>query len=228
MAFPLALIPALFQAGVGIKQMIDGKNDLENLNRPEYKTPKELLTAVGLSKSEFANPRFAGQNQAEATVQQNLSQALESARQRGSGMQAVGSIVAAGNQAAQDIGAEAARQQTSDLRNYQQMLQILGQSRDTEFQMNKFAPYSDKYNEGREQIGAGQQNTFQALDSLATITGRMMSAQQGTPPAEAAQQAAASNSFTKQNEFSDVLLTKQMAQWANQASYYKNAYFKAM
>lgn len=223
MPFPLALIPALYQAGVGISQQVDAKYMAERNQRPEYKTPQELLTALGLSKAQFADPRFAGQAQLEATVGQNLSQALEVAQSRGSGMQSVAGIAAAGNQASQDIAAEQARQQRADLGDYQNMLKIIAGSKDTEWQLNKFAPYSDRYNEAREMKGAGQQNLFNSLDQLAAITSRFSSAENGSAAPDissiattAAKNAAASTAGSK---YVDVLLAKQMSQWANQANW---------
>ena len=49
------------------------------------------------------------------------------------------------------------------------MLGLKAKYRDTAWQLNEFAPYMDKYNEAREQIGAGQQNVFSALDSLSAL-----------------------------------------------------------
>lgn len=187
--------------------------------RPEYKTPKELLTALGLSKLQYSDPRFAGQAQAEAETGLAQSQALNVAQSRGSGMQQVAGIAAAGSKASQNIAAEAARQQNNDLRNYQNMLRVLSASRDTEFQMNKFAPYSDKYNETREMRGAGQQNLFSALDAASAVSARMLQAtQQQVQPVDAAVQASNDMSATNtQNKYIDVLLAKQMKQWAKMA-----------
>lgn len=218
------MIPALFQAGVGIAQQMKSKDLADRTQRPEYKTPDELIAAVGLSKSQFADPRFAGQAQLEAQVGQNLSQALEVAQSRGSGMQQVAAIAAAGNQASQDIAAEQAKQQRSDLMDYQNMLKILAQSRDTEFQLNKFAPYSDQYNEAREMKGAGQQNLFSALDSLAAITGRFSNTASNQPDTNALiSQASQSNQVTQNRQYADVLLAKQMQQWAQMAQSAQNA-----
>lgn len=222
MPLPLALIPALFQAGVGIAQQMDAKDAAKNNVRPEYKTPQELLSALSLSKSQFSDPRFAGQAQLEASVGQNLSQSLEAAQSRGNGMTQVAGIAAAGNQANQDIAAEQARQQQNDLGNYQNMLKIIAGSKDQEWQLNKFAPYSDKYNEMREMKGAGQQNLFSALDSMAAITGRFSSAAAGNQPvnipAVASSAAAANQTSQQQSQYVDVLLAKQMTQWANMAN----------
>lgn len=185
MPLPLALIPSIFEAGVGLTQLFGGDDQLKNLERPKYETPKEMLTALGLAKAEFADPRFAGQSQMEAKVDQNVSQALQVAQSRGSGMQSVAGIAAAGNQAQQDIGAEAARQQRADREGYQNMLRLISDYRDKEFQMNEFAPYMDKYNEGRERIGAGQQNIYTALDQMSAITSRLLGAGQQDPMAAA-------------------------------------------
>lgn len=45
--------------------------------------------------------------------------------------------------------------------------------------MNKFAPYSMQYNEAREQVGAGQQNLFSALDRLASVGSTFLSSYVG-------------------------------------------------
>lgn len=224
---PVALIPYLYQGVVGLTQQMDSDYERSRLKRPTYKTPEEVTQALTLSKREFSDPRFAGQAQLEAQVQQNASQALETAQRRGGGMQNVAGIVAANNQAAQDISAEGARQQRGDLRDYQNMLQLMAGYKDKEFQMNKFAPYSDAYNETREMKGAGQQNTFQALDALSAVAGRMFSADSQIPPVDAAAQAASSQQVTKTNDFADEVLAKQMRQWALQSNYYKNALYSA-
>ena len=51
--------------------------------------------------------------------------------------------------------------------------------------MNEFAPYMDKYNEGRERIGAGQENVFGALDQMSTVMSRLLGAGQTDPLASA-------------------------------------------
>lgn len=197
MPFPISLIPAIFQAGTGLTQLFGGDSELADLKRPEYKIPTEAKMALGLSKSEFADPRFAGQSQLEQQTQQNLAQALEAAQNRGSGMQQVGQIAATGNQAAQDIGAEAARQQRSDLGSYQNMLKLMSDYREKAFQMNEYAPYMDKYNESRERIGAGQENIFGSLDKMATVMNRMLGAGgQGPTPAQSAASALQSSQFS--------------------------------
>lgn len=179
MPFPVALIPALFQAGVGAKQLISGNNELKNLERPEYKMPTEMLTALGLSKAEFADPRFAGQSRAEAQAGLGAANALQAAQNRGSGMQLVGQIAAAANNEQQAITAMAEQSQRADQTNYQNMLGLISQYREKEFQMNEFSPYMDKYNEAREQRGAGQENIFGALDSMAIVTQRLLGNDQG-------------------------------------------------
>ncbi len=185
MPLPLALLPSLFEAGVGLTQMIGGNDQLAGLKRPEFKTPKEALTALGLSKAEYADPRFAGQSELENQVDLNSANALATAQGRGAGMQTVGAIASAGNKAQQDITAEAARQQQADRFSYQNMLQLIAGYREKEFQMNEFAPYMDKYNEGRERIGAGQENVFGALDQMSTVMSRLLGAGQTDPLASA-------------------------------------------
>jgi hypothetical protein len=70
----------------------------------------------------------------------------------------------------------------------------------------------------REMKGAGQQNLFSALDSMAAITGRFSSAGAGNQPvnipAVASSAAAANQTSQQQSQYVDVLLAKQMSQWA--------------
>lgn len=209
MAFPVALIPALFQAGVGVKQMLSGNKDLRNLERPTYETPKEMLTALGLSKAEFADPRFAGQSQVEAQTGLAASQALQAAQNRGAGMQSVGQIASATNQSHQGIAAQVEQSQRSDLQNYQNMLGLISQYRDKEFQMNEFAPYMDKYNEAREQRGAGQENIFGALDGMAVVTQRLLG-NNNAPVMAPAQAAQSAGTATMRSSVFDNYLRSQM------------------
>lgn len=159
--------------------MIGGRNQIKNLDRPEYKIPDEILKAVEISRANAADPRFAGQSNLERQVALNQANALNAAASAGKGMYQVNAIQAQANQAAQNIGAEQARQDRQDRADLSNMLGVLAKYKDQEWQMNKFAPYQDKYNEGRERIGAGMENIYGGLDNAALIATRLLSATQG-------------------------------------------------
>lgn len=212
-----ALIAYLVQAGIGISQYIDGKDKLSGLQRPEYKIPESFNTAVGLAKSQFADPRFAGQSQLEQNVNLNQAQALNVAAQRGNGMQAVAGIAAAGNEAAQNISSMQAQQQRQDQANFQQLLQAKAEYENLAFQMNKFAPYSEASNEGKEQIGAGQTNVFNALNNLGAMSSAYLSASQQMNTPQQAQLSNNSAAFSEEQNMISNTLAKQMMQWAKMA-----------
>lgn len=215
---------------VGLGQLFGGKNDLRNLERPEYKIPDEIMQAVGMSRAFAADPRFAGQSNLERQTNLNTSNALNAATSRGNGAYQVGSIQAGANQAAQNIGAEQARQDRADRGDYANALNILAKYRDTEFQMNKFAPYQDKYNEGRERIGAGQTNLYGGLDDLATITTRLLATSQGEQPPGVSQVSSTATSNMQQNDYFDTQLANFMRMMAGKygkGNLMKNAIYNA-
>lgn len=173
------LVPAAFNLITGAIQKSRGQKQLDGLERPQYEIPKELQTALALSKANYADPRFTGQTQVENRIGQTMANAAMSAMEFGNPMDAIAGIQGESNRAYQGVAEEQARQQRDDLSNLQNMSQVMSQAKDTQWQMNKFAPYSEKYNEARERIGAGQTNIATGLQGLANVGTGLLSTMGG-------------------------------------------------
>lgn len=171
-----AVLPAAYNLITGISQQVKGKKALRNLERPSYEIPKDLQTSLALAQSNYADPRFTGQAQAENRIGQNMANAVQNTMDFGGNpMDNIAAIQGQSNAAYQSVAEEQARQQQADLANLQSMSQVMANAKDTQWQMNEFAPYAQKYNEGREQIGAGQTNVATGLGGLANIGTALLS-----------------------------------------------------
>ena len=175
----LQSIPDIYNLIVGIRQQQQGKKALNGLQRPTYEIPGEVKTAVGLAKANYADPRFEGQNALENRIGANTANAVQMAYDSGDPMNAISAIQANANQAAANVGAEAAKQQRTDMSELVNMMDVLAKYKDQAWQMNKFAPYAEKYNEAREQVGAGQHNISQSLSGLSSIAAGLMTGLSG-------------------------------------------------
>lgn len=99
-----ALVPSLFNTGVGIYQMVEGNKRLNALERPKYDIPPEVYQQLVLSQQEFGargrqevqgrvDNELAAANRAmiarDAGMANQSAAAIEAARQRGSNQIAV-------------------------------------------------------------------------------------------------------------------------------------------
>ena len=183
MPIPLALpilsaavsaIPSIFQGSVASKQMREGQELLRGLERPEKSVPTATQQALTLAAAEYADPTMPGENLMRNRVAASSANAISAAQEGGNPLAVIGKIQANQNKANQNIGIASAERQRLDSASYQNMLNVFGKYQDENWHYNKLAPYQEKYNEGREMIGAGQQNMFGALDRLASIGGTFM------------------------------------------------------
>lgn len=165
----LAALPAVMQGVQGIGQMIAGRNKIKDLERPEYEIPAEVKQALAISRANYADPTMPGQ---QTMYDRNALASANAARasiEGGGGLSSLAGMAAAESQGAQNIGIAGANFQNQQELQYQGQLQNMADYKDQQFQINELAPYTEKYNEGREQIGAGQQNLFGALGSIAKV-----------------------------------------------------------
>lgn len=171
----LGAIPAIYQGIQGFNQIKQGKELLANNPRPEYEIPDEVKAALTLSKVAYADPRLAGQGQAQNQIDATAANTVQQARDFGNPMAALASIQSNTNTATNNLNVAAAQQQERDRAGLQDMLGTMAKYQDQAFQLNKFAPYEQKYQEGRQQVGAGQQNVYGALDKISSVGLQMLS-----------------------------------------------------
>lgn len=183
----LAAIPSIMQGVQGITQMINGKKKLAGLERPTYEIPTAVRQQLALSRQAFADPMMPGEGRANSQIGASYSQGIRAARGTGNSMAGIAMMQANANDAYGNLATTSAQFQEQDRANLMSNLGTYGAYQDQQWQQNKFSPYMDKYNEGREQIGAGQQNTFGALNGLASVGMQYLSAQQMAKPVDRAQ-----------------------------------------
>lgn len=182
--FPLAAIaaiPSIFQSIQGISQMIGGKKQLNNLERPVYEIPDAAKQSLALASSAFADPRMPGESQAYSRIGSAYSNYLRSAGETSNSLGGLASAQANTNRAYGDLATQSAAHQEGDRSRLMSNLGTYAQYQDAQWQMNKFSPYADAYNEGRERIGAGQQNLFGGLNGLSSIGMQFLAGRNAKP-----------------------------------------------
>lgn len=155
----------------GISQLISGgkaRRESER-NRPVYEIPEATKQALALARANYADPFMPGEGRMLDRNSMAAANAARAAIEGGGGLSSIAGIQAAEARGAENIGIASANQQQQDLANFQGQLGNMANYADQEWQMNKYAPWADKYNEAKERIGAGQQNLFGALNSAANI-----------------------------------------------------------
>jgi hypothetical protein len=162
-------VPAAYQLFTGMKQQAQAGIGLSRLKRPEYKTPEEALRAMNISQNRYADKFMPGQGAYMDRVEQQAANAFAQSSEAGNPFALIANIQGQAANQLRDINTQAVNQQMANEKAYQQSLGQIADYRDQEWQINKFAPYRDKYNEFRDMYGAARQNIYGGLDSLAGI-----------------------------------------------------------
>ena len=170
----ISAIPSIMKAIDGGDQVAQAEKGLSTLSRPEYETPKEIGIAGQLSKAAFADPTMVGQSALQDRIDQQMSNSIGASVEAGNPLANLVALQAQSQRATQDLGIAASQQNEKDRAAYQNMLQVISQYKDREFQMNEFAPYLDKYREYRDVLGAGKKNVHGASDDLSSIGVNML------------------------------------------------------
>lgn len=189
----LAAIPAAFQIGTGIAQLFGGKKQLDNLQRPQYEIPKEVDQALNLAAVQYQDPYTQAQTNAARNIGASGANAVTAGRDSGNLGAVLPAIVAQQSQGYNNLSAQMDDQKSQQRAALTNMLDLKAKYQDQKWQMNKFAPYQQAYNEGRERIGAGQQNIFGGLNSLGAIGTLASSLMRESAPSPAAMAPVASD-----------------------------------
>ena len=183
----LAALPALFQTITGSIQAIEGQQTLNSLQRPEYEIPSEVRTALTLAQQEYGS---VGRDEMNARIQNQLGAANSAsvAVASGNGYAAAPAIEAQRQAGSREISALAEQKRRADLQRLMASQENMANYKDQEFQVNKFAPYAQRYNEGREQIGGGLENINTGLSGVSSLAQIYMSGvgERGLSPTQAA------------------------------------------
>lgn len=216
----IAAIPSILQAGIGISQIIGGNRQLGALKRPEYQIPGEAKAALALDQQAYADPYSTGELRAQNNIGLASANAIASARDGGNASAMAPAIQAQQSAAYNTLSTQVEADQERRRAALMSSLGMMAQYRDQAFQINKMAPYADQYAEGRQRIGAGQQNLFSALDAASTIA--QMTPRSNINPAAAA--SASTNTVQsgqgQQSVFDSIISA--LAPYASQAAKYYN------
>lgn len=170
----IAALPSIYQMITGMQQAASGKRILSNLERPTYEIPGAAKQSLAVSEAMYADPRMPGQSRTESQIGQTLANYNRAARETSNPLAGLAMAQANANRGYNDLATQSAAYQRQDQQNLQQNLGQYAQYQDQKWQMNKFAPYNEKYNEGREMIGASQQNQFGAANGLSSVLMQMI------------------------------------------------------
>lgn len=162
-------IPSIFQTFEGIRQRDEAQKGLANLKRPEYQTPEEAQRALGMSQRRAADPFMPGQGAYMDRLEQQAANAFQQSTEAGNPFALISNIQGQAAQQLRDVNTQAMQQRMQNEQQYQNALMQMSTFRDREWQLNKFAPYKDQYNELRDMFGAGSKNLYGGISGLSSI-----------------------------------------------------------
>lgn len=180
--------------------------------RPEYKMPEEINSMLTLAQAQYQDPYSQQNLDYQRQIGAGAANAVMAGRDSGNLAGILPAIVGQQNQGFNQAAVMQEATKERQRANLTDMLATRAKYKDLEFQMNKFAPYQDQYNEGRERIGAGQQNLFGGLNGLSSIGQMLFSRNQNVAPADAAQ-------FTSQQSNQSSMMNSMIQGYSDAASY---------
>jgi DNA-binding CsgD family transcriptional regulator len=164
----------------GLRQQKEAKRGLEGLERPEYQTPEEISRLLNISQNRYADKFMPGQGGYMDRIEQQAANAFTQSSEAGNPFALIANIQGQAGQQLEQVNTQAMNMQLQNEKEYQKALQIMAGQKDQEWQLNKFAPYSDKYNEYRDMFGAAKKNIYGGLDSLSGIATGMIGSMMGS------------------------------------------------
>ena len=156
----VSMIPAIMQMTKGEEQKAEGKAGLSSLQRPEYYNT--------MARMAYGDKMMPGETTMLDRNDLAAQNAYNRAKDSGNPMASLAAIQAMNQRGALNIGVQSAQNREADMLRMMQSLQ-------TEFQMNKFAPYAEKSQEYRDMVGAGEKNQFSGVSNMAGIASSVLS-----------------------------------------------------
>jgi hypothetical protein len=170
MAIPLAALPAIVQGAGSLAQLVGGAASLVGQERPEYEMPEGLRQSFALARARVTDPYMTGYGKALDNLNLSAVNAMKAASQTGGGAESIASVHGAMNQGANQLAIANEESQDRDYQHLDQVLGAVAQDEQLQFQMNEFAPYAQRQQEGRDIVGAGFENLFGAADKFGLMS----------------------------------------------------------
>lgn len=161
----LSLIPLIAQGAAGLGQTIAGIKGM-SAQRPTYSMPDEVKqrTAIASSLANNDMPNYGTQREMN---EQATANAYRAAQEGGIGIGGLSTIQANQNAGYRSISDANNQWKANQMQNWQSALADQAKYADQEWQMNEYAPYADKVQQGRQMFGAGLSNLIGAGTSFA-------------------------------------------------------------
>jgi hypothetical protein len=167
-------INAIKNIGLGAKQARDGKNlqkKLDAQGRPILETPEAFNETEGLVRSNYLDPRLAGEDRIKDSIKSRESNQIQNIQQTaGSGADALLAYGLSGlntNKSLFDVDMKAHEQQQND---YNKLLSTLGQKsqyQEAQWMQNVMKPFLEDSEKAKALIAAGQQNVNNGMEDWA-------------------------------------------------------------
>ena len=155
---------SLFKGITGAKQIAAARRGLANLERPEYEIPEEVKASLALAQANMG--KMPGYQERKDAIGASVSTAATLARESGMPLAAISGVQGTRDIAERTLNVDDQAYQTTARNDLSAALLKYADFKNLEFQMNEFAPYAEKYNEYREQLGAGESNVSGAIGDL--------------------------------------------------------------
>lgn len=149
--------------------------------RPEYDIPEGAKQALAIAQAQAADPNMPGYSQAKDQIDLATANALDVARQTGAAAYGTQAAVAQAQAANRELAGMNETAQRADIQNLQGAQMAMADRQDLQFQMNKFAPYADAVQEGRDMFGAGLENIVNS-QTLSAFMGSPANSTAGVEP----------------------------------------------
>lgn len=159
----------LGRAAIGGGQVLSSL--LTKAKRPKYEIPKSEREALALAKIRAADPSMPGEQRAIDRAMLAEANAVRGAQDSGNAMEVIPAIAAGTQGNLADIAAQSAQFQNQDLNNLDSALSRNAEYQDQAFQINKFAPYAQKYELKQQLLGGGLENLMKAGEQGAMMGG---------------------------------------------------------
>lgn len=159
----IAAIMGGFQTAVGAAQAIGGAGTLLGNRRPEKRIPTAATRNLALSQMR-AYQDMPGLIEARGRASLAENNAIMAAQQGGRGTAAIAGIYGQSARERERLTTQNLQYRSRMMDQYQQDLSRFGQLQDQVWMYNEFGPYEQRFQEGRDVLGAGIENIFGGLD----------------------------------------------------------------
>jgi hypothetical protein len=169
----VAGVSSLGKGIAGYAQKKKGEKMINSAVRPTYEIPVEISKALGVYQDSY-NSDMPNYSANQDRIEQQSANSIKVLKEGGDTSR-VGAILAGSNNMTSKLNEQNMSYRMNAQNNYAKALSMMAGYRDKKFDKNIFAPYVDKFREGRDIYGAGVKNMYGGLDQLGSMAAMVMS-----------------------------------------------------